>query len=552
MKKISIVKTALKLAMLSAAGLLVACSSSSDDTVASTDASISGTIVAAPVNGADVSIVDAKGNVVAGPVTTNATGQYTLSIPNASLAQDLVVKSTGGTFTDEATGSSGTAGEMYAYASANSLSNGSSVSATPGSAIIASLVMDHGKTMDQAKAAFATAFGYTPDMSITPADATTAPAADETDASTLAGFRAGAFSQLAMDLGLSQDDQFAMFAALAKDLSDDKLDGIDASGAVDIGTTGFALEADIQNRFSMALVNFSNNTNNLTALNDAQIGNLPFGKVVLTTNYKIEYVQTSMMDPMEGKSTFQIHVTNRDGTVDEPGLATMLMVMMNMADRSHSTPMPDLAVSEDPAGGGLYNVTIYYLMPSQMVDGTSMGYWDLKFTVAGEEAHFYPAVMMAMGDTAQVRLKGVDDKIMSMVTGTMVGRTYFMFKDGLTGSMGTYDFSVFVAAQETMMNFPAVYVDSILSGNTLLGVTVEFSDDDGASYRTATDGGNGVWSITGLSLTDGVEDQIRIRLTVNNGDVDEMKTTNGLTRVIDVNDYQTFTVTPGMSMQAEM
>ncbi len=140
------------------------------------------------------------------------------------------------------------------------------------------------------------------------------------------------------------------------------------------------------------------------------------------------------------------------------------------------------------------------------------GYWDLKFMVAGEEAHFYPTVMMAMGDTAQVRLKGVDDKIMSMMTGTMVGRTYFMFKDSLTGGMGSYDFSVFVAAQETMMNFPAVFDNSMLSGNTLVNATVEISDDDGASWTLATDGGNGVWTATGLTLTDGVEDQIRIRV----------------------------------------
>ena len=229
MKQLSILKTAPKLLLVSLMLTMAACSSGGDSS--SSDAGISGTIVAAPVNGADVSVIDGNGNVVAGPVKTNASGQYSLSIPDDSLAQDLIVKSTGGTFTDEATGNSGTAGEMYAYTSANSLSNGSSVSATPGSAIIANLVMHHNKTMAEAETVFAAAFGYTPDMSVTPADATTAPAADETDESTLAGFRAGAFSQLAMDLGLSQDDQFALFAALAQDLSDDKLDGVDASGA---------------------------------------------------------------------------------------------------------------------------------------------------------------------------------------------------------------------------------------------------------------------------------------------------------------------------------
>lgn len=551
MKQISVVKTVLKLAPLALAvgcslSLLSGCSSSSDS--APTDASISGTIVAAPVNSADVSIVDANGNVVAGPVKTNSTGLYTLSVPNASLAQDLIVKSTGGTFADEATGGlPGTAGAMYAYASANSLSNGSSVSAAPGSTIIAELVMNHGKSKAEAEVAFAAAFGYTPDTSVTPADATTAPAADETDVETLAGFRAGAFSQLAMDLGLSQDDQFALFAALAQDLSDDKLDGVDASGAVDIGTTGKTLEADIQNDFSMALVNFNNSAYNLTGLDNNEFGDIPFAKVALTTNYQIEYKQLGMMGPVNGKDTFQIRVSDRNDTATGvAGLTNTLMPMMYMlGTHKHSTPMPAPAINDD--GNGLYTVTLYYLMPTAMG-----GYWDLKFMIDGEETHFYPEVMMAMGDTPQVRLKGVEDQIMSMMTQTMVGRTYFIFKDSLTGSMESYDFSVFIAAQESMMSFPAVFDGSALKiSDTVtltLDATVEISGDDGATWIDATDGGNGVWSVTGLSLTDGVEDQVRIRLTIDDTVRVEVKTTDGTTRVVDVNDYQTFTVTPGMSM----
>ena len=543
MKQISVVKTVLKLVLLSAAGLLVACSSSSDgDSGGSTDASISGIIAAAPVNGADVSVVDGTGNEVVAAVKTDTNGKYSLVIPNGSLGQDLIVKSTGGIFTDEATTNPGTAGAMYAYTSAGSLSNGSSVSATPGSTIIAELVMNHGKTKAQAEAAFAAAFGYTPDMSVNPADATTAPAAEETDAETLAGFRAGAFSQLAMDLFLSQNDQFDLFAALAQDLSDDKLDGVDASGTVVIGTTDKPLEADIQNRFAMAMVNFNNNPYNLTGLDKNEIGDVPFAKVALTTSYRVEYIQAGTMDPVNGKSTFQIHVTNRSDDSAATGLTSiMLMPMMYMPlDHMHSTPMPAPAITED--ANGLYTVTLYYLMPTAMG-----GYWDLKFMVAGEETHFYPTVMMAMGDTAQVRLKGVNDKIMSMMTGEMEGRTYFMFKDSLTGMMGSYDFSVFVASQESMMSFPAVYVGSILSSNTLAGATVEVSIDDGGSWGLATDGGNGIWSVTGLSLTDGVENQIRIRLTVNDTVNDEIKTTDGFIQDAGVNDYQTFYVTPGSS-----
>jgi len=538
MKQVSVFKTGLYLAMAGLVGLQVACSSDSGPA----DASISGTIVAAPVNGAEVGVVDGSGNDVAGPVSTDANGMYTLVIPNGSLAQDLIIKSTGGTFTDEATGNSGTAGAMYAYASAGSLSNGSSVSATPGSTIIAELVMNHGKTKAEAETAFAAAFGYTPDMSVNPADATTAPAADETDDETLAGFRAGAFSQLAMDLGLSQDDQFDLFTALAQDLSDDKLDGVDASGAVAIGATGKSLEVDIQNRFSMALVNFKNNPNNLTGLDNNEFGDIPFAKVALTTNYQIEYIPTGMMAPINGKSTFQIHVTNRSDGMGATIPTPMLMPTMYMLGTyMHSTPMPSPAIADD--GNGLYTVTLYYLMPTAMG-----GYWDLKFTVDGEETHFYPTVMMAMEgvDTPQVRLKGVDDQIMTM-TG-MAGRTYFIFKESLMaqGGTGKYDFSVFIAAQETMMSFPAVYDGSTLSGNIVTDATVEISDDDGASWKPANGATNdGIWSVNGLTLTDGVADEIMVRLRVDSNGINELKTTDGTVAVTGVNDYQTFTVTPG-------
>ena len=564
MKAVSVNKLVLRLAPLALAvscslSLLAGCSSgSSDSIVGSTDASISGTIVAAPVNGANVSVVDASGNPVAEPVPTDAAGLYTLSIPNDSLAQDLMIISTGGTFTDEATGNKDVpAGEMMAYASANSLSNGSSVSATPGSTIIANLVMKHGKTRAEAEAAFASAFGYAPDMSVTPADATTAPATDETDAETLAGFRAGAFSQLAMDLGLSQNDQFDLFAALAQDLSDDKLDGVDASGAVDIGNTGFVLEADIQNRFNTAMVNFLASNNNKTGLNNAQIGNLPFAKVALTATYKIEYKQIGTMDAMDGKNTFQLHITDRLSGNNVTGKVPMLMPMMHMALMNHSTPMPVPAVTE--VGGGLYNVTLYYLMASQMMDGTSMGFWDLEFTVAAEKAHLYPTVMMAMPGMLQVRLKGVDDIVMVMdpVTETMimVSRPYFIFKDDLAAGsdMDLYNFSVFVAARETMMKFPAIYVGNTLSGQIISDARVEMSVDDGATWIVATDGLNGVWNVTDLPLTSGQANEIRIKLWVDHNSVAEYKTTNGF--VLDTTntpptnaDYQTFTVTPGMSM----
>ncbi len=520
--------------------ILTACGGGGSDS-GTTDATISGAIVAAPVDGAQVSVTDVSGNLVAGPVSTTA-GQYSLIIPAGSLGLSLILKSTGGTFTDEATGNSGNAGEMSAYMAANSISGSSSVSATPGSTIVAELVLTHSKTLTQAKQVFADAFGYTPDITITPADATDTATATASDEAKLAGYRAASFSQLAMNLGLSQDSQFDMFTALAKDLSDDTLDGVDASGSISIGSTGHNLNANIQNDFSTALVNFHSSVYNQTDMANDEIGNVPFAKIALTTNYKTEYVPGSMA-AMEGKSTFQLHITNRSDGTNVTGATIMLMPMMHMSTMTHSSPVPVAAVSED--GNGLYTATAYYLMASTMMDGTSMGFWDLGITANGESAHFYPSVMMAMGDTVKTRLKGQTDKIVDMMS-MSVSRDYNIFKDKLMASSGAYNFTVFIAAKESMMSFPALIDGDTLTsgmGGTSLPVTsilVEFSIDDGANWTTAVDGTNGTWAATGLALTAGQENQIRVRLTVNG----EVKTTDGLA-ADGSNDYASFTVTPG-------
>lgn len=536
MKQISIVKTVLKLVLVSGAGLLVACSSGGGDG-GTADATISGVIFAAPVNGANVSVVGTDEKLVAGPIETKADGQYTLTIPAGNLGQDLIVKSTGGEFIDEATGGlPGTIGdgdEMFAYVSANSLSNGSSVSVTPGSTIIAHLVMNHDKTIEQAESAFFNGFGYIPDISVTPVDATV-PAVDASDASKQAGLRAAAFSQLARDLLLSQDDQFKMFVALAQDLSFEKLDGKDVDGPIDIDSTepligSITLTSDILKQSANALLGF-------------QTGG--FSQMNLTSGYRIEYVLDMSTMAKAGKSKLQLHIMDLGGN-DVPDLTPTLMPMMHMAAMSHSTPLTDVTYDVD---SGLYTATIYYLMSTIMSD-MSMGYWDLGVTVDNETVHFYPNVMMSMGDTPKVVLNGVSDQIMTM-DGLSVPREYDVFKDSLKEGevMGTYDFRVFIAAKEHMESYPALIVGNTLqSGMMGMGtplavdtVLVEISDDEGGSWEQATDGLDGTWNITGLTLTEGMEDQIRIRLTVNG----EVKTAGGL---ITDPDYQTFKVTPGSS-----
>ena len=116
--------------------------------------------------------------------------------------------------------------------------------------------------------------------------------------------------------------------------------------------------------------------------------------------------------------------------------------------------------------------------------------------------------------------------------------------------MGPYTFTMFIAAKETMMSFPAVLVPGTLQSDMMgmapvlnvATVLVEVSDDDGANWTTATTAStDGIWVATGLSLTSGEQNQVRVRLTVNG----EVKTTDGTAPDVDTFDYNTFTLTPG-------
>jgi len=502
---------------------------------------ISGTVFAGPVDGANCEIQDDNGSTISGPFTTLANGSYSVNIPNADLDNDLMLVCSGGSYTDEADGSTQTAGTLAAYVAGGTLGSGASIHATPESTVIHGLVTQHGKTLSVASTAFTTAFGYTPDTTVAATDATN-PASGATNAQLLAGLRAAAFSQLTTDMSLNPEQQFALLAALAQDLSDGILDGVDALGAITISGTATDLPVDIQNLFGAAVLNFRAG-NDATGLNNDEIGALPFAKTVLTSTYRVDYVP-GMMAAMQGKTQFKIRLTRRDNDAAESGATVTLMPMMHMATMNHSTAV-DGACTDN--SDGTYDCTLYYIMASAMMDGTTMGYWDLKVMANGEEAHFYPSVMMAMGDTARADLKGVTDEIMSM-TGGAEKRRYHLFKSSLTGMTDNHAFQIFIAARESMMSFPALVDTLVLNATTMYELTattliVEISTDL-SSWCTATDDGNGYWSCSGLSgLTNGVEGHIYVRLSVSG----EQKSTNGMA-ADSSNDYATFTVTPGMSM----
>ena len=105
-------------------------------------------------------------------------------------------------------------------------------------------------------------------------------------------------------------------------------------------------------------------------------------------------------------------------------------------------------------------------------------------------------------------------------------------------------FTMFVAAMESMMSYPAVSVGTTLNIGTDYVLTadsmmVEVSTDE-VSWVPATDNSNGNWSATPVAgLIDGTKGKIYVRLTING----VLKTTDGKAPS-GTNEYTSFTVTP--------
>jgi hypothetical protein len=491
-------------------------SGSSDTPAPAATTTITGSLFAAPVSGASVVVKNIGGVVIAGPVNTANDGTYTINVSTSDLDADLRFESAGGTYADEATGSTTTAGMLAAYVLARSVTSGASVNIDPSSTILHDLVTSGSKTSGEAQTIFNTAFGFKPDISVA---CKNKPSTGASASERLAALRASAFSQLTKDLGLTPDKQFDLLAAITQDLADDgKLNGSTGS----VGAT--SIPEDIQNKFEHALVTMLSDTvHNQTGLTSDQIGSLPCGQIVLTDTYRVQYVP-GMMAGAQGKTSFKIKITKRSDGSAATGLALSLMPMMHMPSMVHSTPVD--AVTEE-GSTGIYDCTTYYLMAS----GPGMGYWELKVMIGSgmgmgmsETAIFYPAVGMAMGtDTVRATVYGADD-VVSGMTGTQYNK-YYLFRDGPI-SAATPTVSLFIAHGEMMnMSFKPVSTGAVLSSptGTVTTMAVQASTDN-STWLTATNSAIGHWSVSGLTgLVSGQTSTIYVRLNINGQD----KTANG-------------------------
>jgi len=149
-----------------------------------------------------------------------------------------------------------------------------------------------------------------------------------------------------------------------------------------------------------------------------------------------------------GKVTHTVFVTDSDGNaidVSNDDVVTSIkqypMMYMN-AGHTHSAPYQSADISA--AEYGAYNFDTYYLMPSEMMDGTSMGRWEYRVKVvdnngtadddADDKTHtvtFEPTVNMIMSSKAFRAVgKNENDKFKNAM-GMMPERQYSAWLDSL-------------------------------------------------------------------------------------------------------------------------
>ncbi len=523
-------------------------------------------LMAGAVTGSVV-VSDADGNDVA---TGNVTdGTFSLTLPISELDEVLTFIVTG-SYTDEVSGDTvnlSSANPLALIMAANQFTAGDTGNApvSPESTVIHHLVRQHNMTMTQATAAFQNAFGYQPNMAAVlfdPSTTDSATAAARPQADRDAAFHAGVFSQLANDLNLSGDDIAAMLAALADDLSDDSLDGVDGTNAaVMIGNAAVNLKTlhetnPLSARLLAAHGGFAGSSNNTAGLS-APITGLPAiaydlqgtSKTITTASGRMLTVtlDSAVNVPiMSGFSTSRVKhkITLTDAATGDPidlnsdthfKQVSQHPYMHMLSGHDHTTPHGhDADLSE--AASGIYYLDSYYVMASQMGMGDSgmpMGVWDYPVNISNPattddvvttSVMFHPQVKMPMGgNTFFSKVSNVNHQWTTMMAMTQPRPYRVWLHEVSNNSNSTHDLSVFVSTQDignmsmgsmsgghSMMTFPAAYTGQMLHGSandmgmrpdvTLASVTLDVSLDAGATWQSMTEDNtnHGLFTITGL------------------------------------------------------
>jgi hypothetical protein len=507
---------------------------------------IAGQAIAGAVRGT-VTVTDEAGTAVATAAVRD--GEFTVPVPDAVLDGELDFLVLG-SYTDEISGETVNltpADPLALRTAAGRFVAGQPANApiTPGSTVVRWLVEDHAMGLGEARDAFQAAFGYAPDMAARPFDATRGTPAGANDADRDAAFRAGVFSQLASDLGITGDAIAGLARGLADDLADGTLDGRGGAGdPVVAGGVDLAArhgENPMSARLLSAHGAFVASPANAGEL-AAPTRGLPAmvydaagaTRTVVTAGGRTVTVtlDTTEEPPFvagfwTGRVAHEITLTDADDqdtpidiTTDPTIVDVSHHPLMHMlTGHDHTTPHahePDAS----GAASGQYLLDAYYVMASEMGMGAMampMGVWDYTVKIAEDTdgdaiadattgVIFHPQVAAPMDGAVLFAQVNHENDTWTSMDGTTGPRPYRVWlHEAIANGDGTHALTLFISTQDMAdmgmamdgmshggMTFPAVRPGQALHGPvngmdrrpevSVDTVVVDVSTDDGMTW----------------------------------------------------------------------
>mgnify|MGYP005998225563 CR=1 FL=1 len=252
-------------------------------------------------------------------------------------------------------------------------------------------------------------------------------------------------------------------------------------------------------------------------LSTALLGGLLLSGCVLDEDSDGYNVDVNVGDVVKGVAEVTVTVSG-DGVAEGQDINVTPNMQMVDGDgnptMTHGTPFSANEGQLDASGQ--FKTTAYFLMPSAMGD-TKMGDWSINVEYNGVTENF-PITVKMMG-TDRKNLVGTlaDDPISHM--GNDVARSYYLYEHALDTEQ---QFSVYIAARETLFDYPAVINGAVLSAGTSYELNIGTAEvtmclDSGstcAALDVVTDN-DGIYTTTDLTFVDKSTDKIRVSLSIN-------------------------------------
>jgi len=256
-------------------------------------------------------------------------------------------------------------------------------------------------------------------------------------------------------------------------------------------------------------------TSFLKPLSTALLGGLLLTGCVLDEDNDGYSVDVQVSDAEKGVAEVTVSVT---GDFVEGQSINVTPHMLMVSGMEHGTPFSTNEGQLD--ANGQFKTTAYFLMPSNMpaaMGGEKMGDWSINVEYNDVTENF--PITVAMMGTDRKNLVGTlaDDAITHM--GDSVARPYYLFEHGLDAD---HEFSVYIAARETMFDYAAITSGAVLSAGTSNELSVGnpqvtmclYSGSTCSTLDVITDS-NGVYTTTNLQFINQSTDKIRVSLSIN-------------------------------------